>query len=146
VNQQRTDVAALIESCAGGRLPARYCAFFKCFNRQWFFEAHEVLEVLWLAERSGPDADFFKALIQLAAAFVHVQKGRPGPAKALFRLAQAHLCRFPGVHLTLDTSRAQRLITEWLETMEAEGQDPNRPLGEAPPQLNPGLTSVGQRA
>ncbi|MGE3809410.1 MAG: DUF309 domain-containing protein [Gemmataceae bacterium] len=45
------------------------------FNHGYYWEAHEVWEGLWnQAGRTGPQADFLKALIQLGAAGVkHVQ-------------------------------------------------------------------------
>src|SRR5881227_2039899 len=50
-----------------------YVAFFRCWNEQRYYEAHDVLEQLWLKKDSS-DADFFKGLIQAAGAFVHLQK------------------------------------------------------------------------
>ena len=50
-----------------------YLAFFRCWNEQRYYEAHDVLEQLWLKTKS-PDADYFKGLIQAAGAFVHLQK------------------------------------------------------------------------
>ena len=50
-----------------------YRAFFRCWNEQRYYEAHDVLEQLWLKTDSS-DADFFKGLIQAAGAFVHLQK------------------------------------------------------------------------
>ena len=50
-----------------------YRAFFRCWNEQRYYEAHDVLEQLWL-NTDSPDADFFKGLIQAAGAFVHLQK------------------------------------------------------------------------
>ena len=73
----------------------RYLEFFDCFNRQLFYEAHDKLEPLWLTMRQSADGDFFKGLIQLAGAFVHVQKGRPQPARALLRRARQP-CPLPG--------------------------------------------------
>ena len=135
MSSERADGAALTEPNAGGKRPARYHAFFTCFNRQLFFEAHEVLEKLWLAERGGPEADFFQGLIQLAAAFVHLQKGRPGPAAALLRRAQARLHRFSGVHWDLDTSQVRSLISEWSGKMEAGIFNVTSWAREAPPEL-----------
>ena len=74
-----------------------YLAFFRCWNEQRYYEAHDVLEQLWLKTKS-PDADYFKGLIQAAGAFVHLQKRfehplhakhsrRLPPAVRLFRLA-----------------------------------------------------------
>ena len=36
-----------------------YRAFFQCWNEQRYYEAHDVLEQLWLRTNSA-DADFFK--------------------------------------------------------------------------------------
>jgi predicted metal-dependent hydrolase len=91
----------------------RYLGFFECFNRQFFFEAHEVLEGLWLLDRNGPNGAFYKGLIQLAGAFVHIQKNRPGPAAALFNLARANLSRYPTHHEQLAVEGALALAADW---------------------------------
>src|SRR3989304_9926528 len=80
VSRKSEPIARRIERFRGRRLPAHYLGYFDCFNRQLFYEAHDVLEEIWLADRHGPDGDFYKGLIQLAGAFVHVQKNRSGPA------------------------------------------------------------------
>ncbi|PYJ17940.1 MAG: hypothetical protein DME94_02545, partial [Verrucomicrobia bacterium] len=56
-----------------------YRAFFHCWNEQRYYEAHDVLEQLWLKTKS-PDADYFKGLIQAAGAFVHLQKRYQHPS------------------------------------------------------------------
>jgi predicted metal-dependent hydrolase len=81
---------------------AHYLGFLDCFNAGFFYEAHEVLEKLWLRERGGVDDHFYKALIQLAGAFVHLEKGRPKPAMALLRLASAYLTAYPQRHQGMD--------------------------------------------
>ena len=43
------------------------------------------------AQRHTPNDGFYKGLIQLAGAFVHLQKDRLRPAASLFRLAQKYL-------------------------------------------------------
>ena len=50
-----------------------YRAFFQCWNEQRYYEAHDVLEQVWLKKKSE-DENFFKGLIQAAGAFVHLQK------------------------------------------------------------------------
>src|SRR3954462_7435833 len=85
-----------------------YRAFFRCWNELRYYEAHDVLEQLWLNTNSS-DADFFKGLIQAAGAFVHLQKRfehplhakhskRLSPAARLFRLAEKNLANFAPVH------------------------------------------------
>jgi predicted metal-dependent hydrolase len=87
-------------------------AFVGCFNQQLFYEAHEVLEELWLPNRQGFDGPFYKGLIQLAGAFVHVQKKRLGPAAALLSLAQSNLKNYPSSHHGFDVLHTKALIEE----------------------------------
>jgi uncharacterized protein len=52
------------------------------FNHGFYWEAHEAWEALWhAAGRSGPTADFLKALIKLAAAGVKLREGRAAGVK-----------------------------------------------------------------
>ena len=64
--------------------------FIECFNRQAYYEAHDVLEELWL-KTSGERRNFYKGLIQTAAAFLKLQQGKPDPASGLARRAASHL-------------------------------------------------------
>jgi len=101
-------------------LPLHYVGFFHCFNRGLYFEAHDVLEELWLSEgKSGSNYAFYKGLIQWAGAFVHLQKGRLRPAVALFDLAAANLRRYPIVHQRLDLQEALADIQSWRSAIES---------------------------
>ena len=121
----------------GNDYDSRYLGYFECFNRQRFFEAHEVLEALWLPQRQGRNGSFYKGLIQLAGAFVHWQKSRPGPAAALFDLAQTHLQKYAPNHEGLDVSGLLARIDQW--RLEVAASDPGAcapmPTGALEPQL-----------
>lgn len=128
-------IATLIEGCQGQSLDAHYLGYFECFNRQLFYEAHDVLEELWLADRQGPNYAFYKGLIQLAGAFVHLQKGRLRPASALFKLARANLLKYPRVHQSLDVAEVLALIEKWLRELEGNEFTVNPLTTENAPQL-----------
>jgi predicted metal-dependent hydrolase len=100
-------------------LPPQYLGYFECFNAQRFFEAHEVLEELWLPQRREPNGDFFKGLIQLAGAFVHLQKRRPDPAVALLQRAHSNLAKYPSVHHSIDVGLVLNLIERWRDCVNA---------------------------
>jgi len=71
----------------------RYAAYFFHFNREDYYEAHDVLESLWLEEgRQARGAAFYQGLIQLAGAFVHMRKHfeHPGHRVHQQRLAPAY--------------------------------------------------------
>jgi hypothetical protein len=112
VNSKSGKIAAMVAPFQGGDFDAHYLAYFDCFNRRLFFEAHEVLEVVWLPQRHAPDGSFYKGLIQLAGAFVHLRKERLGPALALFKLAAANLRLYPPFHHGLNLAKVKHLIVE----------------------------------
>ena len=137
VSGKSKKIAALIESCNGGDWDAHYLGFFECFNRQLFFEAHDVLEELWLADRDGPNYSFHKGLIQLAGSFVHLQKDRLRPAVALFDLAAANLTKYPDQHEGINVTELHGLIAAWRAAVVAGGFRTNPLTGKTPPTLNP---------
>ena len=141
VSHKSTKIAALIAALQGRDLPAHYLGYFACFNRSQFYEAHDVLEELWLADRHGPDGNFYKGLIQFAGAFVHLQKDcqkypRLRPAAALFKLARANFRPYPARHAQLDLEFVQALITDWLGQLERADFRRNPLATSAPPQLS----------
>lgn len=60
------------------------------FNSGLFFECHERFEEIWQLE-VGPVRDLYKGLIQVAAAFVHLQRGKFIGAERLLRTALGYL-------------------------------------------------------
>ncbi|MGB8170470.1 MAG: DUF309 domain-containing protein [Chthoniobacteraceae bacterium] len=126
-------------------LDPRYQGYFTCFNAGQYYEAHDVLENLWL-QTTGNDFLFFKGLIQVAGAFVHLQKHfhapdhpkhgrRLRPAVRLFDLAIANLEPFAPVHLHLDVSHVCQLCRRVAGEVMAAGfqRNPWHPAGA--PQL-----------
>ena len=135
VSHKSAKIAAMILSFQGRRHDAHYLGYFDCFNRALFYEAHDVLEELWLAGRGLPDDGFYKGLIQFAGAFVHLQKGRLKPSAALFRLSRKYLSAYASPHHSLDVSRVLALGELWVGKLEA-GRFEANPLDlEPPPRL-----------
>jgi predicted metal-dependent hydrolase len=133
VNRKHKGVTTLVKQPRGHKLNQHYAGYFHCFNRQLFYEAHEVLEHIWLNDRHGPNGAFYKALIQLAGAFVHLQRNHPRPAAALFKLALANFEKYPQEHERLNLNSTCQLIRNWLTDLERSGFESN-PLkdGNAP--------------
>ena len=132
----------MIESFQGQAFAAHYLGYFDCFNRQLFYEAHDVLEDLWLADKKGANGDFYKGLIQLAGAFVHLQKNRLRPSAALLKLTRANLLKYPRLHEGLNLNAIGQLIEHWLRDLET-GEFAVNPLTETNlPQLALPSTNV----
>ncbi|HET9341780.1 MAG TPA: DUF309 domain-containing protein [Candidatus Eremiobacteraceae bacterium] len=62
-------------------------AFIECWNDARFFEAHEVLEGLWMRTRD----EFQRGLIQLAAALYHIQRSNLKGARTMCDRALSRL-------------------------------------------------------
>ena len=122
-------------SMVSNQYDAGYLGYFECFNAQRYFEAHDVLEALWLPQRQGANGLYYKGLIQLAGAFVHWQKQRRGPAMALFNLARTNLQRYPSRHEGLDLSSVLALVEGWLGELAAAAPEVCPPLPSQCPRL-----------
>ncbi|MBV8517563.1 MAG: DUF309 domain-containing protein [Acidobacteria bacterium] len=75
------------------------------FNAGEFWHAHEAWERLWLAA-SGDEKRFLQGLIQLAAAYHHMQRGTFRGGARLFRAALEKLAPFPDGHGGVDRAEA----------------------------------------
>jgi predicted metal-dependent hydrolase len=122
-----------------------YRAFFHCWNEKRYYEAHDVLEQLWLETKSA-DAAYFKGLIQAAGAFVHLQKRfehplhakysrRLSPAVRLFQLAERNLSRFVPRHHGLDVTALCQLLHRYADRIVASDYKINPWSPETAPKL-----------
>lgn len=113
---------------AGFALPGCYLAFFTCFNAQQYYEAHDVLEHLWLQKKDA-NWHFFKGLIQVAGAFVHLQKQfsdphhvkhgrRLHPAMRLFRRGAENLEGYRPAHMALNVESLHQLCLQMSARLE----------------------------
>ena len=132
---KRTRIAAVIAQFQGRSLDAHYLGYFECFNQRLFYEAHEVLEQLWLPARHGAEGAFYKGLIQLAGAFVHLQQGRVQPAASLFKRAKENLETYAPVHLQLNVSDVLQLIQVWHDRIISAEFQVELFSATAPPKL-----------
>ena len=125
-----------------------YRAFFQCWNEQRYYDAHDVLEQLWLKTKSR-DADYFKGLIQAAGAFVHLQKRfehplhakhsrRLPPAVRLFQLAERNLSSFTPRRHGLDVAALCQLLRTYADQIVASDYQINPWSPETAPKLNLG--------
>jgi predicted metal-dependent hydrolase len=113
VEQLDTDTEIDLDPC--------YQGYFTCFNAGNYYEAHDVLEHLWL-KRRDENYEFYKGLIQIAGAFVHLKLQslypdhpkhgrRLQPAVRLFLRGIEHIAPYGPRHLRLDVAALCRLCT-----------------------------------
>lgn len=115
-------VESLTSTRCGSRHPC-YTGFFECFNTGAYYEAHDVLEHLWLDCRDS-NRVFYQGLIQKAGAFVHLKKQRERPehrvdgqrlrpAYRLLLLCEKNLSGFAPQHLGLDVDAVLAMCRDW---------------------------------
>jgi hypothetical protein len=103
-----------------------YDAFIGCWNEARFFEAHEVLEGLWIRTRDEGQ----RGLIQLAAALYHVTRGN---ARGAIRMIDRALPRLRGAAAAGPVNRAA--LADYAETLRAELTSGTSPSLESRPTL-----------
>jgi uncharacterized protein len=135
VSSKDQRITAMVGQFRAGELDPRYTGYFELFNRRKFYEAHDVLENLWLKDRNGVNGSFYKGLIQLAGAFVHLQKNRLRPAAALFILARTNLEKYPRVHERLNLKIVCELVEKWLADLESRHFEINPLTDNSAPKL-----------
>ena len=124
-------------------LPREYRAFFQLFNGQKYYEAHDVLEVLWLG-CVDENRSFYQGLIQLAGAFVHFDKHarfpehsvhgrRLAPGCRLLDLAAERIARYGPVHMRIDVGALLEVCAVWKARALGGGGSPMQVY--APPSL-----------
>ncbi len=122
MSKKSPKIAALIADCAGDpHYDPHYLGYFKCFNQQLYYEAHDVLEELWLIDRKRPEANFYKGLIQFAGAFVHLKKNRLEPAFRLFLLAEANFAQYSSPMEGVDLLALRERGNQWRHLLKANG-------------------------
>ena len=76
----------------------------RLFNERYFFEAHEVLEDAWRAERGTPRL-FLQGLIQVCAGYHHFQNGNFVGALTLLERGADKMRSYPARYLGIDAAR-----------------------------------------
>src|SRR5574340_990867 len=86
----------------------------RLFNRERYFEAHEVLEAVWL-EASGDRKAFLHGLIQVAAAFHHHSRRNRAGFRSLLEKGCAKLAPFGAEFESVDLADFMLQLEPWRE-------------------------------
>lgn len=140
-----SEYVSRLEPSPDSPLDPHYLGYFQCFNEQKYYEAHDVLEHLWLQKKDA-NHHFFKGLIQVAGAFVHLQKQnqhpthakhgrRLRPASRLFQLAMHNLESYRPHYMQLDVEALHALCAKCAEEIIASDYQRNPLRPSRPPKL-----------
>ena len=142
-----SDFVSALEPASAEASPQNYyAAFFQLWNAKKYYEAHDVLEQLWLVETNAELARFYQALIQAAGAFVHLQKNfeqpshakhgrRLRPAMRLLELALRNLEGLANEFQALDLVQFRKILLRYRDAIIAVDFTKNPWSPETAPQL-----------
>jgi hypothetical protein len=99
----------------------------RCYKDGEFFEAHEHWEGVWL-KREEPEKTFLQALIQITAAFHHLQRKNVRGAASLLRAALRRLEAFPEVFEGIEVAGLRESVRTWLAALERGDAEPQLPI------------------
>lgn len=88
--------------------PVEYIAGIDLYNSGEFHAAHDAWEERWMGEVGPQEKLFLQAMIQSAVAFHHLDIGRPGAAREMYRRAKEKFARLNcRVFMSLDLEAYQ---------------------------------------
>jgi uncharacterized protein len=90
----------------------------RCYRNEEFWNAHEHWESVWL-RLDEPEKTFLQTLIQVSAAFHHLQKGNTRGTVSLLRRALRRLEPYPAWFGGVDLARVREEAGAWLEVLES---------------------------
>jgi predicted metal-dependent hydrolase len=102
-----------------------------CYRRGEFFVTHEHWESVWLTLEE-PEKSFLQALIQMAAAFHHLESGNSAGTISLLRRSLRRLEQCPADFGGIAIAPLREEVSQWLHTLGSGTSN----LPEAPPQIN----------
>jgi predicted metal-dependent hydrolase len=88
------------------------------FNTGRYWDAHEAWEHVWMPDRKGPDAGFYKGLIQVAAGCLHYGRRNRRGAVNKWRTGADYLRPYLPAHLGVRLLPLVASVDGYLEAMK----------------------------
>jgi uncharacterized protein len=99
----------------------------RCYRNGDFFDAHEHWEGVWL-KCPEPEKTFLQALIQITAAFHHLQRGNPTGTRSLLHRALDRLEIYPSEFGGVAVRPLRASVRLWLAALDGEDLMPRLPF------------------
>ena len=133
-DERRLGVAAPVES----RWPGPYLECVRLYHAGRHWHAHEALEDLWRATGDPERRRFYQGIIQLAAAFVHAERGNMRGVQRLLAKAAGKLEAVSSPYLGLDLPALLRAMAGAADEARVTEADPRRSFDwRCKPRLSP---------
>jgi len=99
----------------------------RCYGDGEYFLAHEHWESVWL-QCEEPEKTFLQALIQITAAFHHLQKKNLKGTASLLRAALRRLDAFPANYAGIEVEAVRESVRAWLQLLDCGEPAPGMPV------------------
>jgi predicted metal-dependent hydrolase len=99
----------------------------RCYGNGDYFEAHEHWETVWL-KCEEPEKTFLQALIQITAAFHHLQRMNLRGTASLLRAALRRLDSFPAAYGGVEVDDLRQSVRTWQHALETGESEPLLPV------------------
>ncbi|MGL6120995.1 MAG: DUF309 domain-containing protein [Fusobacteriaceae bacterium] len=106
---------------AGELIDKKYEVFFKLFQKEEYFECHEILEEVWIEETQRSTKNHpAVVLLQFAVALLHWKRSNFNGAKAVFLNSLSHLENSISAlnNLKVDSKKLKESISKAIEEVE----------------------------
>lgn len=120
-SSRRVDEAALEASC-GRPLSVRAVEGLALLNSGRYFEAHESLERAWMDE-PGVEGFLYRALVQVAVAYLHIERGNYRGAVKMFLRIHNWLDPLPADCRGIDVDALRRNVQALRQSLDELGPD-----------------------
>jgi predicted metal-dependent hydrolase len=98
-----------------------------CYKSGEYFEAHEHWEGVWL-KCDEPEKTFLQALIQITAAFHHLQRKNTKGTASLLRAALRRLDGFPAAYGGIEVEAVRESVRGWVMALDQENPSTEFPV------------------
>lgn len=112
--------------------PIEYYEFFVHFNEADYYTCHDLLEEMWLTEKSNL---FLKGLLQMSVAIYHYSYGNIKGARTMMNTARYYLQSYRPKHWGLDLEPVCQYIEQCLLIIPDELDKVHYPEIDTLPQL-----------
>jgi predicted metal-dependent hydrolase len=91
----------------------------RCYCDEEFFLAHEHWELMWL-KLDEPEKKFLQALIQVTAAFHHLQRRNFAGTASLLRRALQRLEAYPPAYGCVEVEALRESLRAWIDALDRQ--------------------------
>ena len=96
------------------------------FNREYFFEAHDAIEELWMDAREQTQRDLFHGLVNIATGFYHYRMGNQSGMQSQLQKGAERLSHVPSRCFGVNVERLLEEIRPYIrkEDLPVSFQEP----------------------